>query len=458
MTSNSSRHVSLRVFHVTQYCHAGSIGGTERYVLELIQRLEKAGHANVIVWLTHGQRRGNLVSESIRIERFPAGAMRVDLPPTGFSKSAAEFLAAEKPHLVHFHTFGLSEAAVARQCSKMGIPYLFTYHSPGWTCRRGDLLRWSTVPCDGEVHMLRCSACMLHKHLRTPAFISYALALASMPAGWLLRRRRTSKHRRRIAFVYDSSRFRVSLKHFLQHSSLNIACSDWSISVLTRNGAASDRVSLCPQGTPEEFFGAHTRDIHIGASNCGTFVVGYVGRCTLVKGIDILVEGFHRLAAPEARLKIFGWVEDPSTSALARKIRRIVDADPRIKLVGKLPMNQMIRAYSQLHMVAIPSIWFETGPLVLFEALQLGIPVYASDRIGQIELLQERGRVVEPNTPGGWHRALEMALQIYRTGQWEQEQRRALGPGRLRSMADVAAEMDVCYRALWGRDKIAKYD
>jgi hypothetical protein len=32
--------MSLNILHVTKYCHAGSIGGTERYVLDLIRGLD----------------------------------------------------------------------------------------------------------------------------------------------------------------------------------------------------------------------------------------------------------------------------------------------------------------------------------------------------------------------------------------------------------------------------------
>jgi hypothetical protein len=39
----------VRILHITEYCHAGSIGGTERYVLDLIRGLDTAGFQNGII-------------------------------------------------------------------------------------------------------------------------------------------------------------------------------------------------------------------------------------------------------------------------------------------------------------------------------------------------------------------------------------------------------------------------
>ena len=66
--------------------------------------------------------------------------MRVDAPLPEFHEAAARLFETEKPDWVHFHTFGLTEAALAKLAKKHGIPYAFTYHSPAWTCRRETML------------------------------------------------------------------------------------------------------------------------------------------------------------------------------------------------------------------------------------------------------------------------------------------------------------------------------
>jgi glycosyltransferase involved in cell wall biosynthesis len=120
-------------------------------------------------------------------------------------------------------------------------------------------------------------------------------------------------------------------------------------------------------------------------------------------------------------------------------------------LVPKKSFNDTIVDYQQLSLLAVPSISMETGPLTLLEALALGVPVYGSNRIGQLHLLREHGRIVEPNTPDGWRSALADAFTQWTMddGRWTMEdssRRRAVLP--LRTMADVAKETLGHYRKL----------
>ena len=136
----------MRILHVTQYCHAGSIGGTERYILDLIRGLDAAGIQNIIGWLQPGRSTETLVADGVRILKLPAPQMRVDMPPSEFKEAAVRLLETEKPDLLHIHTFGLTEAALAKLAKQRGIPYAFTYHSPAWTCRRETMLLYGKEP------------------------------------------------------------------------------------------------------------------------------------------------------------------------------------------------------------------------------------------------------------------------------------------------------------------------
>ena len=102
----------------------------------------------------------------------------------------------------------------------------------------------------------------------------------------------------------------------------------------------------------------------------------------------------------------------------------------------------MPAAYAGLSLLAIPSIWLETGPLTLLEALQSGVPVFGSARIGQRGLLEQYGRVVEPNSVEAWTRALESAFAAHEQGRWSRVQLRQ----PLSTMEDVARRMAEVYR------------
>ena len=124
-------------------------------------------------------------------------------------------------------------------------------------------------------------------------------------------------------------------------------------------------------------------------------------------------------------------------------------ADSRIELVPKKSFADTLAEYQKLSLLAIPSIWMETGPLTLLEALAVGVPVYGSNRIGQLNLLRAHGRTVEPNTPNGWLAALTDAFAQWKhaNGRLTMEdggRRGAVSPPR--TMAGVAAEMAIRYQ------------
>ena len=481
----------MRILHVTEYCHADSIGGTERYLLDLIRGLDDAGIQNTIGWLKRGRATKTLESEGVRIVTLPSPPMRVDKPPPEFQETAVRLLETEKPDWLHFHTFGLTEALFARFGKQRGIRYAFTYHSPAWTCRNDTLLLRGGEICDGEVRAWRCSACQSGERLGMGMLAGHAAAAVSLVAGWATLPAGNTSFRRRSAFFYDTSRYRRVLRSFLAECDLVVSCCDWSGPVLRLNGARENCMVHCPQGVPnaiadalraeskiiprssrgdeaqikignrksascpggiqpEGEIGNQLEPPHVGchtferSSTGKEFVVGFVGRAVEIKGAHILMEGFSKMKADEARLRIVGWETDRTDLPYARRLQQLAQADSRIELVPKKSFSDTLAEYQRLSLLAIPSVWMETGPLTLLEAIALGVPVYGSNRLGQLNLLREHGRIVEPNTPAAWQAALAEALARWRRGEWRVE-RTALP---LRTMADVAREMATCYRGI----------
>jgi glycosyltransferase involved in cell wall biosynthesis len=441
----------VKILHLTQYCHAGSIGGTERYLLDLIRALKPHGVESSIGWLWADPRK-SFESQGIPVHPLPPALMRVDEPPAELAPVAQALLESERPDFVHFHTFGLAEASIARLAIQRGIPYAFTYHSPGWTCRREDLLIWGgQQPCDGEVRTLRCAACKVQERLGGPALGGYLGALSSAPLDWMFSRSSNVNFRRRVCFLSDTRRYRRGLREFLGNCSLVVSCSEWGRPVLIVNGAPPDRVIMVPQGVPRDFIDAARQAATQSLPRRpGTpFTVGYIGRVTGVKGADILARGFSRVQGKDARLQIYGFVENERTvRRLNATLAALARRDSRIHLRPKLPFVEVVHAYAELDLVCIPSVWCETGPLVLFEALQMDIPVFGSNRVGHLGLLREGGMIVEPNTPDGWQAALTSALDEFRKGQWAKRREHIRTRLNLRSMDDVAAEMVAHYQAV----------
>ena len=439
----------MKIVHITEYCHTGSIGGTERYILDLIRGLDTAGIQNTIGWLHRGLSAETLEADGVRIFKLPSPQMRVDAPLPEFHEAATRLLETEKPDCLHFHTFGLTEAALAKLAKQRGIPYAFTYHSPAWTCRRETGLLYGKELCDGEVRAWRCSACQSEERLGMGILAGHAATAVSMALGWAAVPLGRTSLRRRAAFYYDSARFSRVIRTFLAECDLVVSCCDWSGPVLRRNGAREQCMVHCPQGVPNAVADAlHAEQKLMPPTTGKEFVVGYIGRVTEVKGVHILMEGFSRMEGEEARLRIVGWESDRADQPYARRLQEFAQADSRIELVPKKSFADTLAEYQRLSLLAIPSVWMETGPLTLLEALAIGVPVYGSNRLGQLNLLREHGRIVEPNTPAGWQAALTDALKEFRDGKWAAHHERIRATVKLRSMAEVAKENLAHYRKL----------
>ena len=248
---------------------------------------------------------------------------------------------------------------------------------------------------------------------------------------------------RRTAFIEDTARFKQALRTFLSNAAAVVACAEWSIPVLERNGAPRDHIVHNPQGVSMDFVRTAEQVDHPPRDRA-TFNVGYVGRVTPVKGVHNLIEAFAKTYYPHAQLHIIGCDSTRAGNLYLQHLKKLAGDDPRIHFIGILPFDAIIGAYQNLNVLAIPSLWLETGPLTLLEALSLGVAVWGSDTIGQMAVLKAHGRVIKPNTVAAWQAALETAFSQHASGALECTR----SPVAVRTMREVAREMAMVYQNL----------
>jgi glycosyltransferase involved in cell wall biosynthesis len=113
----------------------------------------------------------------------------------------------------------------------------------------------------------------------------------------------------------------------------------------------------------------------------------YCGRLTPEKGAEIVADVARRSDMPALFIG-----EGPS----AERIRAI---NPKAEITGWLaPEVVRARIAAEARALAAPSLWPETGPLVVAEAMALGVPVIVSDRAGASSLVRhgETGFITAP--------------------------------------------------------------
>ncbi|RFU21745.1 glycosyltransferase family 4 protein [Geodermatophilus marinus] len=131
--------------------------------------------------------------------------------------------------------------------------------------------------------------------------------------------------------------------------------------------------------------------------------VGFLGRIVEEKGLQHLVRAFRALDDPDARLLIGGDFAEVAGGSVVEEVRRVVDGDPRVRLLGFLTDDGIADLYASLDVFTLPSVnAFEAFGIVQVEAMMAGVPVLASDLPGVRTPVQETGFgvVVPPRDVG----------------------------------------------------------
>ncbi|MDO5632128.1 MAG: glycosyltransferase family 4 protein [Paracoccus sp. (in: a-proteobacteria)] len=122
-------------------------------------------------------------------------------------------------------------------------------------------------------------------------------------------------------------------------------------------------------------------------------VIGCFGRVRAQKGVDLLVNAALDLfpARPRARLILTGRITADNQGFADDLERRIAAAglSDRIRFLGEIPWEQVVRSYQALDLFAAPARWEGFG-LTPLEAMACAVPVVAS-RVGAYETLIRDG-------------------------------------------------------------------
>jgi glycosyltransferase involved in cell wall biosynthesis len=174
-------------------------------------------------------------------------------------------------------------------------------------------------------------------------------------------------------------------------------------------GASAEKVEVIPYGLDVELFaqtahpGAFRKEI--GARK--EPLVGFVGRLTRQKGVDVLLRAFAQVEKqiPSARLVLAG--DGPDRQAL-------------VNLAQSLGLQQVMflgwrtdaaNLMADMDLLVIPSRWEGFG-LVALEAMALGKPIVASriSALPEIIAPEETGLLVAPGDPDALAESIRMLL------------------------------------------------
>ena len=130
-----------------------------------------------------------------------------------------------------------------------------------------------------------------------------------------------------------------------------------------------------------------------------------VGRMTVQKGFDILLDGLAQL--PRDSNWHWTFVGPQPDSKYVQKLKTQLKAESleeRVTLYGPVARERLVDFYRMANIVAVPSRW-AGQPNIVLEAMASGIPVVTAETDGINDLLRQQENcviTVSPNTGTAW--------------------------------------------------------
>jgi glycosyltransferase involved in cell wall biosynthesis len=440
----------MKVIHVP-FCFAPDpVGGTEVYVASLARDLQKLGVDAMVAAPSETSRA--YVIDSLRVRRYAVSEKIADviqLYGPGDLLAATEFekiLDEEMPDLVHLHAFTRGVSLRLVQAAKTrGIPVVFTYHTPTVSCQRGTLLLWGEDFCDGKLDVIRCAGCTLNGLGIYRPLAARMGRLTPVVGRWL-------GDRGLQGGIWTALRMSelISVRHAVFHEMTSevdhiVAVCNWVQDVILLNDIPAAKVSLSRHGiswTPDQTTTAvqsSTREAQ------DTTRLAFVGRLDSTKGLHVLIKAFKMSPAMKATLDVYGVVQGPTNVAYQKEMLALADGDPRISFLEPIASEQVVPRLRQYDFLAVPSQWFETGPLVALEAFAAGIPVIGWKLGGINEIVQDgvNGLLIEPDSVVRWAETLR---RVAEDAKLRAKLKAGVRPPR--TSIEVAREMLTLYESL----------
>lgn len=131
-------------------------------------------------------------------------------------------------------------------------------------------------------------------------------------------------------------------------------------------GIPEDKIKVIRQPIDERFFKEPRKSGKFREP--GKFMIGYISRMDYHKRHALLVELFKRWDNPNARLLLAGTGEE------FERVKKLAEGDPRIRLLGFIPEDELVDFYDSLD-VYVHASKYEGWGLPIVEVLARGRPV-----------------------------------------------------------------------------------
>ena len=381
-------------------------------------------------WRHHGLRAKAALGARLLKGDFDPVALHVDAPDR--VAITRDLVMKLKPDLVHVnHLIGFS-AAVVPAIRNLDIPVVFTPTDYFAVCPTDQLLhRFDHQVCEGPGDAVDCVRC-LHSMPRWAARLAMQTAQAGLIGG------------SGALFRSLAGRYRA-IAGALNHADRIMPSTRFLGDVLARHGVERKRICVTPYGidigelppmisVPERF------------DSRSPLRIGFIGKLEGPKGAHVLVNALQHLgeSGRAVHLDIYAAIhEDDYNRALQADAQKYGE---RVRFAGTFPPEQIGAVLRGMHVLVVPSIWYESIPLVLRSSLNAGVPVIVTEMGGLTEPLA--GDMRSMCFPAGDSASLARLFQALLSDPGKLLRLRGELVGQARPLAHYLDDVEEQYRAI----------
>jgi len=311
------------------------------------------------------------------------------------SKKFGSFLDEVKADIVHFGHVTCLSTTLIEEAKNRKIPVIFTLHDFWLFCQLGQLLKRDLSLCHGPKDS-ECARC-LAPQLAIKGGVRKAFEIINRTIPNFQNRTRLGKILSKIYRQYAKAFFlfqknakaqiqkrTAHIKEMCSLVDLFIAPSNFLLGKFIEFGIPRYKIAYIGHGLNMALFNnfskVYSQKIRFG----------YIGTIIPSKGVHVLLEAFNSVKSQNAELRIhgkflpyhFGFEDYPDyLRSLAKK--------DNILWFGEYDNKDVARILSEIDVLVVPSIWYETFSLTIREAFIGGVPVITSNIGAMAESVQD---------------------------------------------------------------------
>jgi glycosyltransferase involved in cell wall biosynthesis len=384
--------LNMKICIATHHFPPKYLAGAELYAYRLARNLLSMGHEVEVVTIesiTQGEltpKDHTDVYDSIPVHRLFSNFSLAERTFPLFYRNPylgkwfKEYFSKYRPDILHVNSGYLLGGTVLEEAHSMGIPTALTLHEYWFQCPLHTLLRTNGEVCDKPVPPARCKWCLMSKKRRYRILDNklhgqIGNAYVKMSSSPLLKS--WTSRDMDIDEIIDR---RAYLSEVFQKVDLVISPSKFLIDKMEEYGFHHPRLIQLPYGLeniPTEIVKPYRKP--------NTLRVGYLGRISPEKGVDLLFEALKKIPGNNISLNVYGHinVEESYHQLLVKMAKK----DQRIHFYGRYNPAELTDILSTLDVTVAPSRWYENRPGTILEAFAHRTPVIASNLGGMIELI-----------------------------------------------------------------------